>query len=88
MHELDAPFYKYISELDSSQEPSMTDHGDLSARFVKSWLSENKTQLSPDTRYLTLGVGQAYPEEAFARHLGISPDRVTMVDRDFRSINT
>lgn len=84
MHELDAPIFKHISELDSSQTPGMTSHGDLSARFVKSWLKENKTQLSPDALYLALGAGQAYPEEAFARHLGISPDRVTMVDREFR----
>lgn len=80
-HELDIPFSFGGIEPDTSSDVGDTAYGDYAGRAIKRWLSGTGKKLSPNPSYLALGVGQAYPEVAFARHLGISPERVTMVDR-------
>lgn len=80
-HELDKPCFTTMAEPNTSRGVGDTYHGDNAAKDVKKWLTENNRNLPPHVSYLALGVGQAYPEEAFARHLGIPADRVTMVDR-------
>lgn len=67
----------------SMSEPGSTSHGDLANRAIKRWLKETRRKLPADPSYLALGVGQAYPEVAFAKHLRIPPEKVTMVDRYF-----
>jgi hypothetical protein len=81
-HELDRPFtFSGIEQDVSMLSASDTTHGDLAGRDIKRWLTKTRSKLPPNATYLALGVGQAGPEVAFARHLGISPERVTMVDR-------
>lgn len=86
VHELDRPFSFSSIEPDFSMlTPDDTTHGDHFARAIKRWLSETGRDLPANPTYLALGVGQAYPEVAFARHLRIPPERVTMVDRRIAS---
>lgn len=48
-------------------------------------MQERGQTLPEDVRYLGLGVGQAYPEVALAKGLGVPPERAVFVDKRFRA---
>ncbi len=59
--------------------------GEDLAKDIKVWLEENGRQLPQGATYLAMGAGQAIPEFALARSLGISDQNLTLLDKKFSS---
>ncbi len=82
-HALDRVQWLGETDLGSLTTTASRSNGVRMASYVNDQLRSLGLVVPKDSKYLGLAAGRSYAEMAFARLLRITPDNITLVDRDF-----